>query len=593
MTLNDQQLQAVNTDGKRVLVLAGPGSGKTRVIVERVARLVTKCGYSGHDILLLTFTRKAAQEMRDRLTERVGEQHVRKMTIGTFHSVCLLIIKQYGELLGYRPSTLSVYDPIDQRDIIDDVVAGRSAKIKQTSMDELLEAFATRGWSVVHEYERTHTQECKVFAEYRARLRENNAVDYGLILADVQRLIETHPDVRAELKARWKHVLIDEYQDTDRLQYNIHTLLDPDNLFAVGDSDQAIYGFRGATVEVINSFATEYFDGEVIELPVCYRCALDIVDKANRLIAHNTVRYDKSIVAARAAFGAVSAKTSENPDAEAAYVLALIRERTDNNSFAVLSRTKRGLDRVADMLDESFVSYIRCGTVSDFWSGAAAKKFLAWLQLVINRRDNLAFMRIRRSVGVADDAYASVRVRAVSEECGHVEALEGMSGHKLFTNGTEEECGDDLGKWVPYMLGRMAGCLDAETGAAIADATEKWMAANSHSLAAFLLWVQQRDIQDDAAEATDGAVMLMTVHAAKGLEFDTVAVVGMHEGHVPHSRATKPEEVEEERRLLYVAITRAQNRLLLTHSNVVEDWGGRPKSAKPSRFIAEMMEVGK
>lgn len=587
MTLNEHQIRAVTTTCSRVLVLAGPGSGKTRVIVERVARLITELHFSGSDILLLTFTRKAAAEMRDRLTQRVGEAHVRRMTIGTFHGVCFSILKQYGELLGYRPATLTVFDDTDQRDMLNDIIDGRGAKINKGAMEQLLQDFGTRGWSVLKQAETEHPQEAKVFAEYRTRLRECNAVDFGLILADVERLMTQHPHVREALRAKWRHILIDEYQDTDHLQFNLHEIIDPENLFAVGDSDQAIYSFRGATLDVLLDFSTSHFAGEVIELPTCYRCATRIVDTANRLIAHNENRIAKSIEAARDYTGQAFSDDVRDVEIEANEIAACCFTGVHNdNTTAVLSRTKRYLEPIAAELDRLGVKYTFVGRDGDWLSRDYVRQFISFLTLVHNPHDNLAFMRIRAMIGMSADAYAAARVKAASDELSHLQAVEAMTGKPLFGKDRREANGDSLKAWAGELVAKFAS-----HAMELLDHTNAWaINHSSDSLADYLAWIKQRDMQDDLTEQPCERVVLMTIHAAKGLEFDSVIVAGCHEGHLPHSRSKTPADIEEERRLMYVAITRSKDGLVLSHAQSVPDWNGRPHPVAPSRFIAELFE---
>jgi len=583
MNLNPQQQQAVATNGRRVLVLAGPGAGKTRVITERVRHLVAECGVSGHNILLLTFTRRAAAEMESRITEAVGEREARKMWIGTFHATGLRILREYGEKLGYKPDTLTVYDECDQRDMLNDIIATRGAKIKKGALDTVLQAFGTRGWHAIDEYRQQHPTECAIFDEYRMRLRENNALDYGLILAETQRLIAEHADVRAHYHDKFNHVLVDEYQDTDRLQYNLHTLFDPEYLFCVGDSDQAIYSFRGATLDVLLDFSIEHFDAETIELPLCYRCGHGIVAAANALIGHNQKRIAKTIEAATKNAGRVIVETIVDTDAEAAVVVSAVIKNVNGCSWkdiAVLSRTRRWLWPIANSLRASGVPVTCVEQERDFYGRDDVKLFHALMSLVVNNRDNMAFMRVRRTLGIADDAYAQIRLRATQGEQSHMQACETMLGRPLFAPDAVKVNGMSLRSWTDMLL--QTHGLEAARDELVKRIAE-WGTAHGDDIHEYLLWLQQRDIQDELVREED-TVKLMTIHGAKGLEFKVVIIVGAVERHLP---IRDGDELEEERRLMYVALTRAKEAVVVTVPKSLQGRNGQIP-ATPSRFIAEL-----
>lgn len=591
MNLNKQQTAAVTTDGKRVLVVAGPGSGKTRVIVERVARLV-RGGYSGHDIMLVTFTRKAAEEMKSRITERIGEVETRKIWCGTFHSICLRMLREWGERLDYRPDTLSIYDDADQRDLLDDVIEQLRVKVKRAALEQIVLDYGTVGAGSLETHEAQHPTECKVFRHYRMRLRENNALDYGLILTEAHRLLSWNTDILDHYRAKFKHILIDEYQDTDRLQAEIVRMLAPENLFVVGDSDQAIYSFRGATLQVLLDFQTEHFDAEVIELPACYRCARQIVDAANRLIRHNAKRIAKEIVAVRDCSGKVSYRPVEDQPGEAIYYAGFVAASQSIKvaDVAFLSRTKAALNPIADALDAADVKYLFVGREASLFTMPVVKQFVSFLTLAVNPKDNLAFLRIRKVIGIDDDAYMRIRQRAVSNEMSHLEAAEAMTGDPLFTAAEREVNGDDLMKWCGTVATAPKFSAPPEIAALLKIAGQGHKDGRWATIYDFLMWIQQRDLQDDLLPEDTPGVKLMTCHAAKGLEFDTVCIVGCYEGHMPHSRAKTDDDIEEERRLMYVAITRAKDTVVVTTPAQVSGWNGQPRTVNPSRFISEMGE---
>jgi len=589
MKLNDDQKRAVATNERRVLVLAGPGSGKTRVITERVNYLVRERGVSGRDILLLTFTRRAAAEMQSRISEAVGERETRKMWIGTFHAVCLRILREYGEKLGYKPETLTVYDQSDQRAVIDDIIAARGEKVKITALYEIMQAFGTQGWNAIETYRGEHPRECSVFDEYRMRLRENNAVDYGLILAEVQRLFSEHPYVLAYYHAKFPHVLIVEYQDTDRLQYELHSAIDPEYLFLVGDSDQAIYSFRGATLDVLLNFDADNFGATTLELPVCYRCSRAVVNAANLLIANNQRRIAKSIIAARDTVGRVSVARHQDVETEAQRIVEEVRSVLDDghapSDIAILARTRKWLQAISDALTADGVPTECIDRENDFYLKPDVKLFHAWLTLAVNDRDNLAFLRVRRSLGIDDLLYAQIRLHATRNEQSHEQAAVSMLGRPLFDPKVREQNGKSLLLWSSTLL--MTDDLAPATVTELRQRISNWIETGSDDVHEYLLWLQQRDVQDALIEPTE-SVKLMTCHAAKGLEFRTVIVAGAHGGHFPHSMSGKTDDgIEEERRLMYVAATRAKDVLCLTYPASIQHCE-KLALTEPSRFLREM-----
>jgi len=585
--LNEQQRQAVTTKGKHVLVLAGPGAGKTRVLVERVVNLMFKSNCSGYDILMLTFTRKAAKEMKERITARVGQTLARKITIGTFHSVCLRILKECGSQLGYQPDTLSVYDERDQEDILLDIIETNQTKINSKILTALINEFRIKGPNIVDIYRELYPNECRVFAEYRSRLKENNAVDYGLLLTEVQQLFLHHPDIISHYHNKWKHVLVDEYQDTDYMQYNLHTLMNPDNLFCVGDSDQAIYSFRGATIEVILNFRTDYFDSEIIELSGSYRCAKSIVTTANNLIRHNSQRYEKSIFAYRKSDGEVNVSSYPTQEAEATAVVRHIMNRVEQqqplSDIVVLSRTRKPLQIIASDLELMQIPHVVVGMRNDFLNEPQVKAFHAFLSLIVNPRDNLAFCRLRHFLRVDNLAYAKIRLEATRDEISHFHAYLRDSG-EWWPENIIQGCGFNLLLWKVCIY-RQWGfeSIKDDLDHLILQYTEE----NACNIQEYLEWIQQRDIQDEVEEETD-MVRLMTIHAVKGLEFNHVVIIDMNEGHLPHSRAKTAEAIEEERRLCYVAITRAKAQISITRSINKVAFGQRLLPAEASRFLREI-----
>ncbi len=588
MNFNKQQKKAIETDAKRILVTAGPGSGKTKVLTERVIRLI-KDGSSAYDIALITFTRKSAEEMAKRISETFPESEMRKLTVGTFHSVCLTILKNWGELLGYKTKSLSIYDETDQKDVITSIANSWPGKFKRKNIDKLLLEFSTHGEKLLTYNVKDYPEEVKIIKHYLQVLRENNAIDFGLIITETVRLLENFPQVREHYQNKFKHILIDEFQDTNAIQQKFYNLINPDNLFVVGDPAQSIYKFRGATVDIILDFELDYFDVEVIHLEACYRCSTEIINCANNLIKYNQHRIDKTIIPARKEKGSVSVIAYETPIDMARTLAKIIKSGDMSTNTAILSRTKKALDGIAEMFQAVGVPFVQIGGDSDLYKNPDVKAFHSFLSLVINNGDNLAFMRVKGFFDVNDVLYQQIKYMAVKDELSHMAAWEKLSCRWPIT-GAMQEFKTSLEKWTQVFSRYFQDSLSFPF---VKEKITEYCKENDDDIENYLNWLQTKDIVDtqDDIEPDDNKVKLMTVHAAKGLEFENVVVVGMTEGHLPHKMAKTDADIEEERRLMYVAITRAKNILSLCYAKNRITWNGQPIESEPSKFLEEVKQV--
>jgi DNA helicase-2/ATP-dependent DNA helicase PcrA len=597
--LNVPQLQAVTTRSQAVLVIAGAGSGKTRVLTSRIAYLVNDRMESPHNILALTFTRKAAQEMKERLASLLDASTARKVWVGTFHAISLRILEMHGSKLGYS-SQISVYDEIDQADIIQAIIGElglKEVKVKHV-VDQL------QGYAADCDAFQFGGEIRTIVTEYRRRLKSFNAVDYTLLLTETLELIRRFPDIFDHYHSKFKHVLIDEYQDTDRTQYYLHEAIKPDNMFVVGDLDQAIYGWRGSDIEIIRDFEKFHPGAEIIKLEQSYRCPSNIVASANNLIAHNTERYDK-VLWTENAEGVQSFQAAADPKQEGEWIAGMVDgmnnvDEVAYKDIAILIRTHRQAEAITRALDERLVPYKLVGSQVDFWKGTEIRDVLSILQVLHNRKNSFHFRRVARRViyRLTDREWLEYETEALRLGRRVVDLIiDSRSGPLVdliawFNENREKHLSlvihevykhiDIVKHYVDQSLIHKAMNLEA-----IFEQSTEWEAQNeAHpTVENFLMWLAERDAQMEVDD-TD-TVKIMTIHAAKGLEFPVVFLAGMTEGKLPHQRAVRANDVEEERRLCYVAITRTKGRLFLSFPTQ-EPVGTKMLSVQRSRFIQEM-----
>jgi DNA helicase-2/ATP-dependent DNA helicase PcrA len=626
--LNPAQREAVLTTEGPLLVIAGAGSGKTRVLTYRVAHLLAAHGVKPNEILAITFTNKAAGEMRERVERAVGPV-ARAIWIMTFHSACGRILRREAERLGYR-SNFTIYDQADQvrlvkscleeleRDPKRFVPRGIHAQISNAK-NQLIgpDDYAAR---VASFYDQTVAD---VYALYQRRMFGSNAVDFDDLLMLTVDVLQRFPEARERWAKSFRYVLVDEYQDTNRAQYVLLQLLasDHQNLMAVGDPDQSIYSFRSADIRNILDFERDFPDTKVIPLEQNYRSTNSILTAANELIAHNRDRKEKNLWSDLGEGEPVHVIETEDEHAEARFVAAeiaaLIEQGYSNREIAVVYRTNAQSRVLEDVLVRQGVNYQVIGGPK-FYERAEIKDAIAYLQVLDNPYDAVSLLRIanrpRRGIGDTSltrlSAYATGHeitlweATARTEEAGlggaAVKAVTGFRNvmESLMATATDANVADI----VEAVLDR-TGYLEAleaertiEARGRIENleelvgvAREYDASAQEPSLSGFLQEISLYSDQDALRDGDDdgGQVTLMTLHTAKGLEFRAVFMIGMEEGIFPHSRSIEENTLEEERRLCYVGMTRAQERLTLTHA-MRRNLYGRYDANLPSRFLDEL-----
>ena len=620
--LNPAQVDAVTHPSGPLLVVAGAGSGKTRVLTRRIAHLVVERGVSPFAILAITFTNKAAGEMKERVAALVGPV-AHDMWVSTFHSACVRILRRDAALLGY-PSRFSIYDQGDAVRLTGYVIRDLGLDVKRypaRAVHSAISAAKNEGRSasgyVEHAAGPYERRIGEVFTEYQARLLRAGAMDFDDLLGNAVRLLRSQPDVLERYRGRFQHILVDEYQDTNQVQNDLVMLLGSAhrNVCVVGDSDQSIYRFRGADIRNILEFERAFPDATVVVLDQNYRSSQTILDAANAVITRNPGRQPKHLWTDAGPGDRVVRYRADDEVEEARWVVGRIRSLHDAgrrwSDMAVFYRTNAQSRAVEEQMVNLGVSYRVIGGTR-FYDRREVRDALAYLKLAANPVDEVAARRVlnvpRRGVG--DTSVAKVDALAAEGGIGFVAALReavdaGVSGRaatgiQAFLDLLDHLSGsvDDGPETVLSAALDRSGYLDElrsehtiESEGRLENLAELVGAASGFdSVDDFLervaLVADTDDLPDDDDDA--GQVVLMTMHAAKGLEFPAVFIVGMEDGVFPHLRALgDPDELAEERRLAYVGITRARERLFLSHA-----WSrmlhGQTQYNPPSRFLDEI-----
>jgi ATP-dependent DNA helicase Rep len=608
--LNDEQYRAVYHRGGPLLVLAGAGSGKTRVITERIAALVER-DVPEDAITAVTFTNKAAREMRQRLMARLGDK-ARRLRICTFHALGLAMVREHAHLLGRR-ANVSVFAGAEQKSAMRSVLADMKLPADADQLDRTLSRISSLKNGLIDEQENQLTA---VRERYDELLQRMNAVDFDDLMVLPIRLLGEHADVRALWQSRARHFLVDEYQDSSRIQYNWVQLLVPTdgNLTVVGDDDQSIYGWRGAEVKNLFLLETDYPNLTVIRLEENYRSTGAILTASNSLIAKNSERLGKVLRSNIGQGKPVRVWESPNPEEEARRVAGDIMARHAGSDvawdgFCVLYRASYQARALEMALRELKVPYHISGGLS-FFDRAEIQDVLAYLRLIANTDDDLAFMRAiaRPRRGIGDKALGELGEFALLKSCSLLgaclhEELQHKRGHSLhefgemitalefqFQHGNADEAFDAVLDYTRLEAAIRAEAEDEKAAemrmANLMELRRWWIghAENGGSLAEFIQHIFL--LADKEDDDPSGQVRLMTVHGAKGLEFDHVYIIGLEDGIFPHRNALDENRMEEERRLMYVAMTRARFHLTLSYARVRKRFGQKEKSA-PSPFLKE------
>ncbi|MDX6477704.1 MAG: ATP-dependent helicase UvrD/PcrA [Gaiellaceae bacterium] len=626
--LNPAQREAVLTTEGPVLVIAGAGSGKTRVLTHRVAHLLAAVGAKPQEILGITFTNKAANEMRERL-ERLLPSGVRGLWILTFHAACGRILRREAPRLGYR-TNFTIYDQADQvrltkqcleeleRDPKRFVPRGIHSQISNAK-NQLISPDEYRN-RVASFYDQTVAD---VYDLYQKRLFASNAVDFDDILMLTVDVLERFPEALERWQKAFRYVLVDEYQDTNHAQYRLLQLLAAkhQNLFAVGDPDQSIYAFRGADIRNIMEFERDFPGTKTIPLEQNYRSTNNILSAANGVIRHNRERKEKNLWSELGEGEPVRVIEVEDEHAEARYVAAniaaLVEEGYAGAEIAVFYRTNAQSRVLEDVLVRQAIQYQVIGGPR-FYERAEVKDLIAYLQVIDNPYDAVSLQRIanRPRRGIGDSSLARLQSYADSHGISLWEATEfaeeagvGAAPQKAvaqFRTLIQSLQSGALDMAVPELIERVleqSGTMDAleaertieaqgrqeNLQELVGVAREYQETAAEPNLSNFLQEISLYSDQD-AIRGEGSLVTLMTIHNAKGLEFRAVFLIGMEEGIFPHSRSIEENSIEEERRLAYVGMTRARERLTLLHASSRSLWGNRGYNLA-SRFLDELPDA--
>ena len=666
--LNEQQRAAVEHEGSPLLIVAGAGSGKTAVLTRRIAHLMRNRGVAPWQVLAITFTNKAAAEMRERVSGLVGPV-AERMWVATFHSVCVRILRQQAQLVPGLNTNFTIYDSDDSRRLLGMIAKDNNLDLKKFTARVLANAISNLKNELVGPAEALAEAEAtrnpfditvaKVFEDYQRRLRSANAVDFDDLIGEVVRIFRQHPEVTDHYRRRFRHVLIDEYQDTNHAQYMLIATLvgkgpDAPELCVVGDSDQSIYAFRGATIRNIEEFERDYPQARTILLEQNYRSTQTILNAANAVIARNDGRREKKLWTALGEGGRITGYVADNEHDEARFIAGEIDSLVDRGAtysdVAVMYRTNNASRALEDVFMRAGIPYKVVGGTR-FYERREIRDVVAYLRVLDNPDDTVSLRRIINTPrrGIGDRAQAFIALHAENNAVSFGAALGDAVGDRIPLLGARgrnavvkfvgmmdalraemsgmvnEVTGmPDLGELISRVLdatgyrAELEASNDPQDGARLDNLNELVSVAREFSseaanqvayaemdggefeaedgepepgsLQAFLEKVSLVADADQIPDNEQGVVTLMTLHTAKGLEFPVVFLTGWEDGQFPHLRALgDPKELAEERRLAYVGITRARQRLYITRAMLRSSWGNAVTNP-PSRFLGEVPE---
>ncbi len=627
--LNAVQYEAVLHNEGPILLFAGAGSGKTRVLTHRVAYLISERHVSPYRILAVTFTNKAANEMKERIARLIGDR--RGLWIGTFHSICARLLREFGMKIGVEQDFV-VYDDGDQNTLIKQIMKAFDLDEKSYAPRALLSQISRAKEKMIDpdgfpEHFGGHFNDvcCKVYREYQERLRHNNALDFDDLLTETVRLLKERKDVLAQLHDRFEYLLVDEYQDVNYVQYLLLRYLAAKNrnICVVGDDDQSIYLFRGADVKLILQFEKDYPEARVLKLEQNYRSTQTILDAAHAVISNNSIRKEKRLWTEKERGAPLVVREAQNEQEEAVWIVQRIREdiiKTGRklSDFAVLYRTNAQSRALEEVFINWNTAYRIIGGIR-FYERKEIKDVLAYLRCVNSPQDSISMLRIinvpARKIGAT--SIAVLESEMTRRSCALWDVLQSVDDLRQLNSPTRARISSfasmiamlrsdrdrmnvtDLAERILDRSGyrdelEQEKTIESQTrleniGELLSKTRQYEMETEAASLTGFLENVSLvADI--DSLDASADAVTLMTLHSAKGLEFPVVFLAGMEEGLFPHKRALESgstTEFEEERRLCYVGITRAEQHLYLSHA-ARRTVFGRVNYSAPSRFLAEI-----
>jgi len=641
--LNPQQREAVCQTEGPVLVLAGAGSGKTRVITQRVAYILAKGLAQPGQVLAVTFTNKAAAEMRERVAQLIGPKRAAGIVLSTFHSFCLKVLRKHIEQIGYRKN-FTIASESDSRMLLRrtvDEMGARGPSFSPALFQSAISLFKSTGEEpdpkaprgVANETEEKYEAHLAgVYARYQSALRAANSVDFDDLLLLSMRLLREHPRILARLRKQFRYVMVDEYQDTNRVQYSLlHLLVEEHrNFFVVGDDDQSIYGWRGADVRNILDFERDFSEARIVTLDQNYRSTESILGAANGVIRHNSGRREKQLwsqLGQGRCLDWIVAGDAEDEARHAVQWLKHIQSKTGARyrDFALLYRSNIQSKPLEIAFRQAGIPYVVIGG-QEFFERAEVKDIVSYLKVIANPRDEAAFLRVvnmpRRGIG-------DTTLHRVHDLCREESLTLGKGLAEMLRRGTAPAA---AAKGINDFLGLLqrfrkrfrerGGSLEAITGDLVSaidyhgeltrscktpeQAFNRWQnvelvvnavgeyesQAPKPTLTGFLDESHLNTDQDRGSqeERRQSAVTLMTIHSAKGLEFPFVFLMGVEEGLLPHERSLKEDALEEERRLFYVALTRGMRHVTLFEA-ISRAKHGKERMGKPSRFLAEIPEA--
>ncbi|WP_103981438.1 ATP-dependent helicase [Helcococcus massiliensis] len=624
--LNKEQKEAVlHTDGP-LLILAGAGSGKTSVLTRKIAYLLEKGKADEFDILAFTFTNKAANEMKERVADLLNKE-VDHMWIGTFHSICSRILRRNIEKLGYK-NTFSIYDTTDSRSLVKDIMKDLRIDEKYTPIREVIAVisdnknkFISPEESAENAFYKRQRNIAEIYKIYEKRKKINNALDFDDLILKTIELLEKYQEIRDFYARKFKYIFVDEYQDTNQAQYRLIRLFTKQykNICVVGDSDQSIYSWRGADISNILNFEEDYKDARVILLEQNYRSTNKILDAANDLIANNLERKDKNLWTANKKEFPIVYRNSATEYDEAEDLVLKIQQMAnagyDLNDMAILYRTNAQSRVLEEKLMQNHINHKIIGGLK-FYDRKEVKDIIAYLALIANPDDNVALKRVintpKRGIGDTTlsklEFYANNNGESMFDSIysdGLVDSLSKATIGKLrsfadtimeFIQNVDNYLITDLLLDVYEKSGykkmledskRIEDKSKIENLSALTDAVQEFERRNEE--ATLFDYLQNVNLLSDVdkTEENDRAISLMTIHSAKGLEYDVVFLTGMEEGLFPSLRTMEEGGLEEERRLAYVAVTRAKERLFVSSAASRTVFGKRAYT-KRSRFIDEI-----
>ncbi len=627
--LNDKQYEAViNTDGP-CLVIAGAGSGKTKVLTHKIAYLMQEKDIKPWNILAITFTNKAANEMKERVEALVGDD-AKDMWIGTFHSICVKILRRFIDRIGFDHSFV-IFDTSDQRTLIKECL--KDLKIDDKMFTDRIVQFeisnAKNDMKEPEEYEAMvkgdyrREKIASVYNLYQRRLKENNAIDFDDIINYTIKIFKENDDVLDYYTNKFNYILVDEYQDTNKSQFTLIRLLAKahGNITVVGDNDQGIYSFRGADISNILNFEKDFKGTKIIKLEQNYRCTQNILNAANSVIKNNEVKYKKKLWTENEEGALPTFHVSDDEYDEGRYIVEEINhlrreEYYKYSDFAILYRMNSQSRAIEEILGREAIPYKIVGGLK-YFERKEIKDIIAYLRLINNTSDNLALKRIinepKRGIGKT----SLDKIQAISEQTGIpmyqiIKEADQYGLSRVYSNaqGFIEVIEDLISKKDEYTITELIKHTLKETGYTKALEDENSIEAENRieNLEEFLTIAVQFEEEEadndlstflegitlssdiDGMDEEEESVTLMTLHSAKGLEFPVVFLVGMEEGIFPGYKSIgEPKELEEERRLCYVGITRAKNNLYLTCSRQRTMFGS-PSCNPVSRFVKEIPE---